>query len=118
MDIPVPFNDGTMAPIYEHVRRSVEFLYNFRGYHDLIRIWGGDWNDCMNQAGLQGKGVSVWLSIAWYRANRMFGEIARICGREEDARLAAARGEELRNLVEKYGWDGEYYLWTRKTFWL
>ncbi len=110
MDIPVPFNDGTMAPIYEHVRRSVEFLYNFRGYHDLIRIWGGDWNDCMNQAGLQGKGVSVWLSIAWYRANRMFGEIARICGREEDARLAAARGEELRNLVEKYGWDGEYYL--------
>lgn len=110
MDIPVPFNDGTVASIYEHVRRSVEFLYNFRGYHDLIRIWGGDWNDCMNQAGLQGKGVSVWLSIAWYRANRMFGEIARICGREEDARLAAARGEELRNLVEKYGWDGEYYL--------
>lgn len=75
MDIPVPFNDGTVGSIYEHVRRSVEFLYNFRGYHDLIRIWGGDWNDCMNQAGLQGKGVSVWLSIAWYRANRMFGEI-------------------------------------------
>ena len=64
LDIPVAFNDGTEASIYEHVKRSVEFLYNFRGLHGLIRIWGGDWNDCMNTAGLQGKGVSVWLSLA------------------------------------------------------
>lgn len=110
MDIPVAFNDGSTASIYEHVRRSVDFLYHFRGLHNLIRIWGGDWNDCMDQAGLEGKGVSVWLSIAWYRANKLFEEMARLCGKHQDAAEAAERGREMRQIIEEYGWDGEYYL--------
>ncbi len=110
LNIPVAFNDGSVASIYEHMRRSVDFLYHFRGLHNLIRIWGGDWNDCMNRAGLDGKGVSVWLSIAWYRANKMFEEIARQCGKTQDAAVAAERGKEMQQIIEKYGWDGEYYL--------
>nr|WP_300830184.1 hypothetical protein [uncultured Acetatifactor sp.] len=110
MDETVPFNDGSESSVYEHVRRSVDFLYHFRGRNGLIRIWGGDWNDCMNEAGMKGEGVSVWLSIAWYRANEMFREIAQICGRQEDAALCVERGREIRELVETYGWDGEYYL--------
>ena len=110
LDIEIPYNDGTMGTVYEHLSRSVDFLYHFRGMHNLIRIWGGDWNDCMNTAGLNGQGVSVWLSIAWYRANRVFAEIAQIYGRPEDAELAGVRSEEMQNLVEQYGWDGEYYL--------
>lgn len=110
MDIPVAFNDGSVASIYEHVRRAVDFLYQFRGLHNLIRIWGGDWNDCMNLAGLENKGVSVWLSIAWYRANKMFAEIACLCGKNQDAALAAERGKEMQQIIEASGWDGEYYL--------
>lgn len=106
----VPFNDGSESSVYEHIRRSVEFLWHFRGLHGLIRIWGGDWNDCMNQAGLEGKGVSVWLSLAWYRANRQLEEIARLTGRMEDAQTAAKRGAEMREIVDRCGWDGEYYL--------
>lgn len=110
MEEKVPFNDGSEAPIYEHVRRAVDFLYHFRGRNGLIRIWGGDWNDCMNEAGLKGDGVSVWLSIAWYRANRMLREIAMICGKEEDVLLCQERGQEMQDIIETYGWDGEYYL--------
>lgn len=110
LDILVPYNDGTQGTIYEHLKKSVDFLYHFRGHHDLIRIWGGDWNDCMNTAGLQGKGVSVWLSIAWYRANKEFAEIAKIYGKLDDTEEAHKRGEEMRIIIEEYGWDGEYYL--------
>lgn len=110
LDMTVPYNDGTEGTIYEHLKKSVDFLYHFRGHHDLIRIWGGDWNDGMNSAGLQGKGVSVWLSIAWYRANKEFGEIAKIYGRFDDFEEAQERGREMQTLIEKYGWDGEYYL--------
>lgn len=106
----VPFNDGSEGSVYEHVRRSVEFLYHFRGRNGLIRIWGGDWNDCMNEAGMNGEGVSVWLSIAWYRANEMLREIAEICGRQQDAVLCRERGLEMQEIIETYGWDGEYYL--------
>lgn len=110
LDIEVPYNDGTSGTIYEHLYRSVDFLYHFRGLHDLIKIWGGDWNDCMNTAGLKGRGVSVWLSIAWYRANKVFAEIAEIYGRPEDVKQAHVRGREMQELIETYGWDGEYYL--------
>ncbi len=110
LDEIVPFNDGSEATIYEHIRRSVDYLYNFTGMYGLIKIWGGDWNDCMNMAGLEGKGVSIWLSIAWCRANKMFGEIAKLYGKEEDYLESLARGEEMRKRIEEYGWDGEYYL--------
>lgn len=110
LDMIVPYNDGTEGTIYEHLKKSVDFLYHFRGHHNLIRIWGGDWNDCMNTAGLQGKGVSVWLSIAWYRANKEFAEIAKIYGKLDDVEMAHARGVEMQAIIEEYGWDGEYYL--------
>ena len=110
LDIEIPYNDGTVGTIYEHLYRSVEFLYNFRGLHNLVKIWGGDWNDCMNTAGLGGKGVSVWLSIAWVRASKFFAEIADIYGKPEDAKLARERAEEMSAIIEEWGWDGEYYL--------
>ena len=110
LDMQVPYNDGSMGTVYEHLYRSVDFLYNFRGHHGLIRIWGGDWNDCMNTAGLEGKGVSVWLSIAWCRACDTFAELAEIHGRADDAAEARRRTEEMRHIINEHGWDGEYYL--------
>ena len=110
LDIEVPYNDGSVGTIYEHLYRSVDYLYKFRGLHGLIKIWGGDWNDCMNTAGLEGRGVSVWLSIAWYRACKFFAEIAEICGNLNDKEEAISRCAEMREIIEEYGWDGEYYL--------
>ena len=112
----VKFNDTEEEfSVYEHIKRSVDFLYNFQGLYGLVRIWGGDWNDCVNFAGLKGKGVSVWLSIAWVRANRQFAEIARWLGREEDAQTAEERGKIMEERIEKYGWDekGGYYIYAR-----
>lgn len=109
----VKFNDGSEAPVYEHLKRSVEFLYNFQGLYGLVRIWGGDWNDCVNFAGLKGKGVSVWLSLAWYRAARTFVRIAKSLGREEDAKMVDEQSKIMQERIEKYGWDGEYYIYAR-----
>ncbi len=112
----VKFNDTKEEySVYEHIKRSVDFLYNFQGLYGLVRIWGGDWNDCVNYAGLEGKGVSVWLSIAWVRANRQFAEIARWLGCEEDAKIADERGKIMEERIEKYGWDekGGYYIYAR-----
>ena len=110
LDQEVPFNDGTCASVYEHIKRSVDYLWNDRGELGLVRIHGGDWNDCLNRAGLGGKGMSVWLSIAWFLANRQFAEIASLRRCNDDADLAIKRGEEMREIIDEHGWDGEYYL--------
>ncbi len=108
----VEYNDGTKGSVYEHVKKSIDWLYNFRGLYKLIKIWGGDWNDCMNAAGLQGKGVSVWLSIAWCGANDAFCELAEYLGKGNDVAQCKARGKEMRELIDAHGWDGEYYITT------
>lgn len=107
----VPFNNGAVATVYEHIKRSVDFLWKFTGHDGLIRIWGGDWNDCMNKAGLDGKGVSVWLSIAFVRAAKMFEQMAQWLGKEGDASTAHHYATEMENRINKYGWDGDRYLY-------
>ena len=110
----VPFNDGSSATVYEHIRRAVDFLYNFKGLHGLIRIWGGDWNDCMNFVGIKGQGVSVWLSIAWVRACRQLRALAEAAGKDgAETDLLRSREDEMCGLINEYGWDeeGGYYIY-------
>ena len=106
----VPFNSGAMGTVYEHARRSVEFLSGFTGPDGLVRIWGGDWNDCMNRAGLGGRGESVWLSIAWIRACKMLIRIARLSGHDADADALEPVLKQMNRAVDARGWDGEWYL--------
>ena len=110
----VPFNDGTEATVFEHLRRAVDFLFNFRGHHGLIRIWGGDWNDCMNNVGIKDKGVSVWLTIAWVRAARQLKELAQALGRDaEEINALQMRIDMMCSFINLYGWDkkGGYYIY-------
>lgn len=106
----VPFNDNSTATVYEHMKRSVDYLFKFTGPHGLIRIWGGDWNDCMNEAGLKGRGESVWLSIAWCRAAKLLAELAEHTGRKQEAQQFRKACSEMEQRIEAYGWDGEYYI--------
>ncbi len=107
----VKFNNGTSASVYEHVRRSVEFLWGFTGHDGLVKIWGGDWNDCMGQAGIRGKGVSVWLSIAFVRAAKMLSEMASWLGRDAEANEARERAATMEARVNEFGWDGDRYVY-------
>ncbi|MBO5952796.1 MAG: hypothetical protein J6Q53_01505 [Oscillospiraceae bacterium] len=40
----------------------------------------------------------------------MFAEIAQLTGNQADADLAHSRTREMQQIIENYGWDGEYYL--------
>ncbi len=110
LDRLVPFNDGQTVSIYEHVRRAVNYLWQDRGAFGLCRIRSGDWNDCLDQVGNEGRGVSVWLSMAWLWANHQFAELARLAGETEHAAIAEQRAAEMREAIERHGWDGAYYL--------
>ena len=109
LDEIVPFNDGSEASVFEHIKRAIDYLYNFQGMHGLIKIWGGDWNDGMDTAGLEEKGVSIWLSIAWYGAAKKFMELCRLSGKENIIPLYEDMAEDMRYKIEKYGFEGEYY---------
>lgn len=107
----VPFNNGSIGTVYDHISRSVYFLSEFTGHYGLVKAWGGDWNDCMDMVGIKGKGVSVWLSIALVRAAKMLSEIALWLGKTEDSKKALDIASKMEKLVNEYGWEGDRYIY-------
>ncbi len=111
LNTPVKFNNGKVASIYDHLKNSVNFLWNFTGYDGLVKIWGGDWNDCMDNVGINGKGVSIWLSIAFVCAAKKLSELAKLLGNNEDAKTFAENALTMQQRVNKFGWDSDHYIY-------
>jgi cyclic beta-1,2-glucan synthetase len=77
-------------------------------------IGAGDWNDGLNQVGVDGRGESVWL--AWFVA-AVLDEMAELADRIGDAQggeMYRRKRRELAQAVEVFAWDGKWYL--RATF--
>ena len=103
------FDSGdTAAPLIRHMERALEHALT-QGAHGLPLIGSGDWNDGMDRVGAAGRGESVWLG--WFLAATadLMGDMERRLGRDAAAERWAGRANELRERVEKAGWDGGWY---------
>lgn len=104
------FCDGGSATVYEHILRAVRYLYNTRGAHGLPLIFKADWNDAYDHVGLQKKGESVWLGEALCRAARQIEDLAKFLGDKAIADEMHKIYDEMCDIVNKTGWDGDWYL--------
>ena len=95
-----------------HVKAAIDYLLGSRGEHNLVLWRGGDWNDSMNNVGLENKGESVWLSIATVKAVNEFKEILKIAG-ESDAVIASyeEKKQELKAAIKTHGYNGKHYIY-------
>ena len=127
LDRRVPFLDGEPAPdstdelydaflpsdeevtLWEHGLRAVEHTARLLSPRGLPLMGSGDWNDGMDRVGGEGRGESVWLGWFFLDVCRLLIPLARI--RAEDG--VALRLEDwsatVREAIESYGWDGEWY---------
>ncbi len=97
--------------VFEHLKRCIDYIISSRGERGLVLFRGGDWNDSINNAGRLGKGESVWLSIATYKAIKEFKEIIALYGKNELLPFYDERAEELKACILKNGKDGDYFLY-------
>ena len=97
--------------VFEHVQRAMDYLYSSRGKRGLILFRHGDWNDSLDGVGLQGKGESVWCTIATIKAYNEFIEILDLSGKQDLIPVYIARRDELKENVMKYGFDGKHLLY-------
>ncbi len=94
--------------VYEHCKKAIDRT-RF-GEHGLPLMGGGDWNDGMNEVGVEGKGESVWL--AWFLYT-LLGDFIPLCYQEGDrsyGRELEQKQEGLLQSIEEHAWDGEWYL--------
>ncbi len=108
----VPY-DGTdyKTSVFEHIKRSIDYLLSSRGERGLILFKGGDWNDSLNAVGKLEKGESVWLSIATVKALNEFEQILEVYGKLDLVDYYRGKKQELINNIKQNGYDTDHYLY-------
>ena len=108
-DLRLPAIAEKSGPLYEHCTRALERGLRL-GTHGLPLIGSGDWNDGMNRVGVKNQGESVWL--AWFLIDclRSFAQIADTRNDKPRSIRYREQADQLAAAVEKYGWDGAWYL--------
>lgn len=97
--------DGTLL---EHCLLAVDSTLERFSARRLPLIGGGDWNDGLSHAGLQGRGESVWLAHFLHPLLLRLAEMPGVS--RETAEIYRSRADELVTAVNEHGWDGEWYL--------
>jgi cellobiose phosphorylase len=116
---------GAVAPLFEHLRRSLNYTLGHLGPHDLPLIGRADWNDCLNlncfseEPGQSfqtcenipdGKAESVFIAAMFVKYGGEYAELCARCRRQEEAETARAYVRRMAEAVLKSGWDGEWFL--------
>lgn len=107
----VPYFQGGSGTVLEHMLVALRRSYTDLGEHGLVHALEGDWNDSLNMIGREGKGESVWTSIALVWALREMAEIAEFVLKDPEL-TREMRGEAaaLANKINAEAWDGQWYL--------
>jgi cellobiose phosphorylase len=104
----LPLRSDQSATLYEHCVRAIKNGLRF-GTHGLPLMGSGDWNDGMNLVGAGGKGESVWLAFFLHDVLQRFAPLARMRGDEDFATQCQTEAQQLRENIERNGWDGSWY---------
>jgi cellobiose phosphorylase len=130
LDEPVPFDNGvdTVASLYGHLERSIQYTLDRLGPHGLPLIGRADWNDCLNlnsfsenpeqsfQTTVTKNGKvaeSVFIAALFVAAVRDLAEISKRYSKERqsiDTATLSKFADEMEQTVYAHGWDGEWFL--------
>lgn len=103
----LPYADKGEATVVGHMKRALQFNLERTGPHDLPSGLLADWNDCI-RLGKGGESVFVAFQVRYGLV--VFTEVCRLLGEKRDEEWARKELAALDEKLEKYGWDGKWYL--------
>lgn len=110
LDEVVPYFDQGEATVREHIDTALSFLEKNKGEDALLLIKFGDWNDSLTGTGKEGRGESVWLSIAYVEALHQMADLAGYLGEKERQEDYQNRASAMKKAINENAWDGKWYL--------
>ncbi len=110
LDEEVPYLNGPPEPLYNHCQRAIERAFSRFSPRGLPLMGDHDWNDGLNAVGTLLRGESFWVAEFLYMILGDFTPVARRRGDERFARRCEDVRETLRYALNRYGWDGEWFL--------
>ena len=124
-NVPFDNDESNSASLLEHLNRSFDHVVNNLGPHGLPLIGRADWNDCLNLnchstepgESFQTFGTadgrvaeSVMIAGMFVFIGRQFAELYKKLGNNEKAEYITEQIQKMTDNVEKYGYDGEWFL--------
>ena len=123
----VPFdNDESVAtPLMDHLKRSLDYIINHKGPHQLPLIGRADWNDCLNlncfsehpgesfQTFGPSEGPvaeSVFIAGMFVKYGEEYAQLCELMGDQAEADRARKEVSVMYDAILKDGWDGEWFV--------
>ena len=125
VDVPFDNSETNKATMFEHLRRSYNYIPNHLGPHGLPLIGRADWNDCLNLncfstnpndsfqtcTNKEGKNAeSVMIAQMFVYVTPDYAAMCRLMGDEAEAKRAEELCAKMEEAICTAGWDGEWYL--------
>ncbi|MBL8160371.1 MAG: glycosyl transferase family 36 [Anaerolineae bacterium] len=110
LDEQVPYLNGAAEALYEHCKRAIERSFSRFSPRGIPLMGDHDWNDGLSAVGTLLKGESFWVAEFLYMILGSFIPLAQRRGDERFAERCEAVRESLKVSLNRYGWDGEWYL--------
>jgi cellobiose phosphorylase len=127
LDAAVTFDNqpGSEQPLYEHLRRSIQYTLDRIGQHGLPLIGRADWNDCLNlntfsdepgesfQTTTNKDGnvaESVFIAGLFVMAAQEMVAIAGHLDLGDEVLFYQEAAANMEATVRAQGWDGEWFL--------
>lgn len=125
VDVPFDNSETNKATMFEHLKRSYNYIPNHMGPHGLPLIGRADWNDCLNLncfstnpndsfqtcTNKEGKNAeSVMIAQMFVFVTPDYAAMCRLMGQEEEAKKAEALCKKMEEAICTAGWDGEWYV--------
>ena len=113
------------APMKEHLRRAYHYTAEHCGPHGLPLIGRADWNDCLNlncysaEPGESfqtvtnndtGIAESVFIAGMFVSVADDYAKLSELAGDAQEAAFVRAQKANMVSVIEKHGWDGEWFL--------
>lgn len=96
--------------IYDHLLAVIQFIENNLGKHGLPLFGRGDWNDTLDYIGGKEGGESVWGAMFYITFLKELNELLKYLNKNEEITRTEKLIDLLTQNVDKYCWDGEWYL--------
>ena len=110
LKVKAPYVDGPAETLYAHCKRAINLACKRVSRRGLPLIGEGDWNDGLSGAGHDGKGESCWVAMFLYGILKDFAPVAQKQDDKAFAGKCRRESEKFKALVNKYGWDGNWYI--------
>lgn len=113
-------DDETRSPLEEHILSTFSYYLSPEnlGEHGLVKIYGGDWLDSVNRAGLKGRGESVMVTEQLIMSLKLIplllrkaGESVVIsCDTEELTARYNALAEEFKDRLNRFAFNAHGFM--------